>query len=336
MARGNSRRGRAVGLCLIGSVAVALTGSAILSAPAAARPSESAADRLAFAITGARVIAAPGRVYDPGVVVIRGGVVEAVGPEGSTPIPADARVLERKGRVVHAAYLDPYVTADRLAGRRPRTPIDDEEAPAPETPRAGGAPPSTAHAQERATEGLHVSERVVESYHRMGFGAVAAVPSSGILRGIGSVLALSDGGLDSRILVPDAAQYVSLEPERFEFSNLGRAAYPVSKMGAVAMVRQAFRDAIWWRDAEAAYGKADKRAAGSARPRYDASAAALVPAAERRLPVVFDGGDGRGRLRAVKVARVAFGCARRTSTRDSSARVTSTGCAERSSRRSRT
>src|SRR5580765_5243921 len=84
-------------------------------------------DRYAYALTGAKVIAAPGRVIENGVVVVRGGVIEAVGPQGQTAIPADARVFDLKGKVVHAAFIDPYVPADRLAGKRPRTPSDEEE-----------------------------------------------------------------------------------------------------------------------------------------------------------------------------------------------------------------
>ena len=44
----------------------------------------------------------------------RGGVIEAVGPVGSTPVPADARLIDVKGKVVHAAFIDPYVPVDRL------------------------------------------------------------------------------------------------------------------------------------------------------------------------------------------------------------------------------
>jgi hypothetical protein len=286
--------GVAVAGFLAGLAAVSLM---FVSAAAAGRPSDDAAARLAFAITGAKVVAAPGRVFDPGVVVIRGGVIVAVGPEGSTSVPADARVLERKGKVVHAAYIDPYVTTDRLSGKRPRTPIDDEDA-AP-TP-APGAPPATNRAEERATDGLRIPERVLESYRRMGFAVVGAAPSGGVLRGRGAVLSLGEGPLDTRVLVPEAAQYVSLEPERFEFSNLGRANYPVSKMGAVAMVRQAFRDALWWRDAESAYAK---RPAGQNRPRFEPATAALVAAATRKEPVVFDATDVLSLLRSIKVAR---------------------------------
>jgi imidazolonepropionase-like amidohydrolase len=100
-----------------------------LSLPLSGGPSERrSGDRLCYALTGAKVIAAPGRVIDPGIVVIRGAVFEAVGAQGQVLIPADARVFDVKGKALHAAFIDPYVPADRLAGRHPRGPSDDEEA----------------------------------------------------------------------------------------------------------------------------------------------------------------------------------------------------------------
>ena len=92
--------------------------AALLSLPAAAADAPGS-DRLAYALTGGRVIVSPGKVIDPGVVVVRGGVIAAVGPAGSTAIPADARIFDVKGKVVHAAFIDPYVSVDRLAGKSP-------------------------------------------------------------------------------------------------------------------------------------------------------------------------------------------------------------------------
>src|SRR5260370_40448265 len=85
-----------------------------LSIPLHGGPTEvRSGDRLAYALTGARVIAAPGRVIENGVVVGRGGVIEAVGPQGKTSIPADARASDLKGKLLHAAFIEPYVSADR-------------------------------------------------------------------------------------------------------------------------------------------------------------------------------------------------------------------------------
>jgi imidazolonepropionase-like amidohydrolase len=274
--------------------------AALLALPARAGPGGVVSgDRLAFALTGARLILAPGRVVDPGVVVIRGGVIETAGPESQTPIPADARVFDLKGKVVHAAFLDAYVTADRLAGRKPRAPQDEDE-PSEPVPRGAGDPPASNRAAERVVESLVIKGRVADAYRRLGFAVVAAVPTAGILRGDGAIVTLADGPLEDRILRGDFGQYVSLEPERLRDSEFARATYPSAKMGAVALVRQGFFDALWWRDAEAAYAQSP---AGQARPRWDAAAAALVPAAEGRQPVVFEATDALSLWRAVKIVR---------------------------------
>src|SRR5262245_33187621 len=201
------------------------------------RPSETrSGDRYAYALTGAKVIVAPGRVIENGVVVVRGGVIEAAGPQGQTAIPADARVFDLKGKVVHAAFIDPYVPADRLAGRRPRGPSDEEEGSEGRGGAAAAAttPPPTnpAHAEDRVADNLRIQDRVADTYRRLGFAVVAAVPASGTLRGRGAVVALQDGPMESRILSSQSGQYVSLEPERVDFAQFFRSSYPNSKMGA--------------------------------------------------------------------------------------------------------
>ena len=289
-----ARRPRVLGASLAAAAALS---AALVNARPSGPPG---ADRLAFALTGARVVAAPGRVIDPGVVVVRGGVIEAVGPAGKTAIPADARVFDLSGKVVHAAFIDAYVTADRLAGKKPRAPQDDEDSES--TPRPG-PPPASNRAADRVTDGLAPKERVLETYRRLGFGIAGAAPSGGgILRGRGAVIGLGDGGADERTILPEFGQYVSLEPERLRdfAAEFARLTYPASKMGAVALVRQSLSDATWWRDAEAAYAK---KPAGQNRPAWEATTAALLPAAEGRQPVVFEATDVLSLLRAGKIAR---------------------------------
>src|SRR6266851_2293656 len=90
-----------------------------LALPGRASPAEvRSGDRLATALTGARVIAPPGQVIERGVVVLRGGVIEAVGPEGKIAIPPDARVLDLHGQWIYPAFIEPFLPADRLAGKK--------------------------------------------------------------------------------------------------------------------------------------------------------------------------------------------------------------------------
>ena len=82
-------------------------------------------DRNAYALTGGRVIAAPGRVFESGVVVVRGGVIEAVGPAG-TPVPADASVVDVTGlveRVVIGEEIGVFLVVENSgSGGGTRTP----------------------------------------------------------------------------------------------------------------------------------------------------------------------------------------------------------------------
>jgi imidazolonepropionase-like amidohydrolase len=272
--------------------------AALLALPARGGPGEiRGGDRLAYALTGARVIAAPGKVFDSGIVVVRGGVIEAAGPSSSTAIPADARVIDLKGQTIHAAFLDPYVTTDRLAGKKPPAPRDEEE-DSSGSDAARGGPPASNRANERVLEALSIKDRVADTYRRLGFAVVAAVPSAGILRGAGAVVDLGDA--DSRVLVERFGQYVSLEPARItDFSAaLRRSVYPGARMGAVALVRQSLLDAIWLGDAEAAYASSPAQP----RPAWDAAAAALLPAATGKEPVVFEATDVLSFLRAGRIA----------------------------------
>ena len=52
------------------------------------------------ALVGARIVAAPDQVIDNGTIVVRDGVIEAVG--AGLAAPADARVWDAKGRTIYA------------------------------------------------------------------------------------------------------------------------------------------------------------------------------------------------------------------------------------------
>src|SRR5579862_5165343 len=57
-----------------------------------------------FAIRDAKVVTEPGKVLERATVVIRDGLIEAVGPDAK--IPADALVMDGKGLTVYPGFLD--------------------------------------------------------------------------------------------------------------------------------------------------------------------------------------------------------------------------------------
>ena len=59
------------------------------------------------AILGARIVVAPGRVIEGGTIVMRDGVITAVG-EGVS-VPADARVWEGDSLTIYPGMIDAFV-----------------------------------------------------------------------------------------------------------------------------------------------------------------------------------------------------------------------------------
>src|SRR5260221_9327523 len=65
------------------------------------------------AIVGARIVTEPGHVIPRGTIVIRDGVITAVG--ASVPVPADARVWKADSLTVYPGLIDAFVTAAHAA-----------------------------------------------------------------------------------------------------------------------------------------------------------------------------------------------------------------------------
>ena len=70
----------------------------------------------AYAIKDARIVAAPGRTFDPGVIVVRRGVIEAVGVSKDITVPFDAEVIDGKGLTVYPGFIDLFTTVGQRSG----------------------------------------------------------------------------------------------------------------------------------------------------------------------------------------------------------------------------
>lgn len=60
------------------------------------------------AITGAQIIPIAGEPFTPGVLLVRGGKILAVGRSDAVQIPADAEVLDATGRVIMPGLIDSH------------------------------------------------------------------------------------------------------------------------------------------------------------------------------------------------------------------------------------
>lgn len=248
-----------------------------LAALALAAPVLAATPRV-HAIVDARIVVAPGQVIPRGTVVMRDGLITAVGAT-VTP-PPDARIWPGDSLVVYAGLIDPMVVAAEAGGgAAPARPAGrpGRGADAPSEPSRGAAAENASVRPEyRVVENLSLGREQLESLRAAGFTTAQIAPRRGILRGTSAVVNLGAGAPNANTLVADAAQVVAIEATP--------QAYPGSLMGAIAVIRQAFMDAKWYRDAHASHAK---KPAASARPETNVSHAALQGAIAGTQPVLF-------------------------------------------------
>lgn len=246
-----------------------------------------------YAITGATVLVAPGETLEAATVVIRDGLIEAVGTEVAPP--ADAEIIDGEGLVVHAGFIDAYshVGLPQQQGGGNQG-FDFSALLQGSEPRPGtGHPIELVHPQHRVTAELTAGEGSVARHRESGFTAALTAPRDGIFRGWSTLLAMGDGQPRDLVIEPMLAQHVGFDTGNF-FGG-----YPADLLGTIATMRQVHYDTIRyieWRD------RYEANPAGMRRPEYNDAFAALAPLYTEDLPIVVHAGSNRHLERALRVA----------------------------------
>ncbi|MEX2471523.1 MAG: amidohydrolase family protein [Gemmatimonadota bacterium] len=231
------------------------------------------------ALTGARVVTAPGQVLDRATVVIRDGIIQAVGQNVSAP--AGARVWDLSGHTIYPGFIDAHADLGLDA-----------------VPEGGDIGPTHWNPQVRAwfstTMNLTNESERRSSLRSQGFGVALAVPKQGIFRGKASVVNLGDGGPRDRVLRPDLVQAVGFQ-RSFQLGG----SYPNSPMGTVALMEQTFMDADWYERAWAAYESSGR---AFLPPETSAALEALEPVIGGQQPALFETATEEEYLRAHRIA----------------------------------
>ncbi len=258
------------------------------------------------AITGARLVTAPGQVVDGGTLVMRDGVIVAAGR--NVPVPPGARVWALPGRTVYAGFIDLDSTIGVApALRRQRAPLPvfgpgselppDQPAPQPKVlaGRSLASKNPMVRPEQSVAAQLTPKADDVKAARELGFTSVLAAPGTGVFRGQGALINLGDPAQPrAMMLAPRAAQHVAND------FNRGRAAgYPTSMMGAIALVRQTLSDARWHHNAKT-------QAAGGVRVEAQESLEALAPVVLGLQPLIYRAEDEQSFARIVAL-RTEFG-----------------------------
>jgi imidazolonepropionase-like amidohydrolase len=247
------------------------------------------------ALTNARIITQPGRVIESGTVLIRDGVIDAVG--AGLRVPEGAHEHDLGGHTLVAGFIDPAANVGVPAGMRSGA-ISGTPGHGPLQQQLDQ--PGARHWSKRVRPELSVAESLdldadeAKTLRELGFTAALAMPSAGIWRGQSALLGLREGVQAKDLLLAErVAQHAG-----YELSTWGTGEYPTSLMGAMALIRQTLIDSAWQRD-RLAWATRHPR---SERPEANLALAALVPVLAGNQPVMFELNDELDLARSVGLA----------------------------------
>jgi imidazolonepropionase-like amidohydrolase len=254
----------------------------------------------AYAIKGGTVVTVTGATIQKGTVIIRNGLIEAVGAD--IPIPGDARVIDATGMTVYPGLIDAYTNiglgaptpAPAQGGRGGGPPAP----PVPANPALGAAAgaqstptPSGQSPELMASDQLKITAETFDQQRSSGITTALVAPREGIYQGQSALINLGDSEPEKLIIKNPASLNVSFGSGR----GFG-GGYPSSLMGVFAFLRQSLLDAQHYKAAWEHYNR-NKR--GARRPETDKSLAALQPVIAGALPVAFAANSEREIKRAI-------------------------------------
>ena len=247
-----------------------------------------------YAITNARIVTVSGSTLDRGTVVVRNGLIAAVGANVSAP--PDARIIDGAGLTVYPGLIDSYTDlALPEAAPSPSPGVGGGGFFAPPPPRPVGGPNSTQlpglQPEVMVEDVIRPGGSEIEASRNVGITTALTSPRSGIWMGQSALINLAGDTPQQMIVRSPVAMHVGFTPLR--------GSYPGSLMGVFATLRQMMLDAQRYRDSMQIYERAPR---GTRRPEVDRSLAALVPVVEGRMPVVMLANSEREISRALDLA----------------------------------
>lgn len=230
-----------------------------------------------YAFTNANIVVSANQTINNGVLLVKDRVIESVG-QGIT-IPKGYVVIDLKGKYIYPGLIDAYTSYG--LPESPRQSFNGRFAITPVSTKAGAYNWNEAIRPEMNARSIfHADESKAEELKKNGFGAVQSLIHDGIARGTSVVVSLGDER-DNIVMINDEAA------AHYSFSK-GTAAtnYPSSLMGSIAVLRQTYYDAEWYKNQK---------------EEYNISLAEFNK--QQNLPQIFEASDPLNVLRADKIAK---------------------------------
>lgn len=229
------------------------------------------------AFTNVKIYVTPSHIIEKGTLLIHNGKVISTGK--STNLPKNTVTIDLEGKTIYPSFIDVYSS---FGIDPPKTEPGNSQSPQYDSKRKGYYWNEHIMPETNAITKFKYNSKKAKELLNAGFGVVNTHVQNGIVRGTGVLVALnSDSDNSKRILSDRSVQYFS-----FERSKTSKQMYPNSIMGSIALLRQMYYDANWYKK-----GKSESK---------DLSLEALNN--NKDLVQIFDASNKNNDLRADHIA----------------------------------
>jgi hypothetical protein len=233
-----------------------------------------------FAFKNVTIVVKPGQIIQNGTIVIKDGLISAVGQ--NVAIPADARVMPADSLFVYAGFIDGLSNTgipkpeprpgeaqgpgqqrgQAQPGRNPGTPTNEQAGIQPEL---------------RPRDLINPKDKSIEEMRKLGFTAAQVVPNGKMLPGSSAVILLGGATADAMLVKENVALFATLSPATGGF-------YPNTVIGVMSKFREFYKQAEQNKAHEKMYAA---NPVGMERPTASRSFSALYPVIEKQQSISF-------------------------------------------------
>ncbi|HEY0065909.1 MAG TPA: amidohydrolase family protein, partial [Flavisolibacter sp.] len=232
-----------------------------------------------YAFTNATIVKDAGTTLNNATMIVRDGKIVAVGTD--LKLPQGAVQIDCKGKYIYPSFIDIFSDYGTPA-QQPRQAGFNFFAQAQLNTNTKGAYGwnQAIRSEVDAFRVFAADEAKAKVLRDIGFGAVLTHVKDGIARGTGMVVSLANEKENFTIIKDKASAHYSFN------KGSSTQSYPNSMMGMIALLRQTYLDAQWYKNKPAAEG-------------LNLSLQAWID--NQGLPQIFEAGDKWNNLRADRI-----------------------------------
>lgn len=239
-----------------------------------------------IAFTHATIVKDSKTILKDATLIIKEGKIVSVGT--NLPVPKEAVSIDCKGKYIYPSFIDLVSDYGITVSQQPQRNRDFNRAQFVSEVKGAYGWNQAIRPETDASKLFSVNDTKAKDMRSIGFGVVLSHLQDGIARGTGTLVTLSNEKENFNMLKDKAAAFYSFS------KGSSTQDYPTSLMGSIALMRQTYLDAQWYK----ALPAAEKEKSTSEGTNFSLQAWSD----NQTLPQIFDAGDKWNILRAKKIA----------------------------------